>query len=169
MRGFSLFAERLDLPEAFMRILHLPSTVLSITLLLQSCSGRYQTPISFPGSFNAAAPTVQKSPIVTASRKPARPAVTPTATGERLEFCALVGVENRRLFAFETAHYFVNVCQKSTQGRTFYRGQEKGKSNVPVQVTASPTKRGYRAINGSTTYVVSIMMQSSRTSLPYPL
>ncbi|MCY7278010.1 MAG: hypothetical protein LH702_30815, partial [Phormidesmis sp. CAN_BIN44] len=143
------------LPRNLMRIL-LSRTILSITLLLQACSGRYQTPIAFPGTSNAASPTVQKSPIVTASQKPTQPAVavSPTPTGERLNVCATISQENRRLVAFETASYFVNVCQKGAQGRIFYAGQEKGKPNTNVQVTASLTKRGYRAINGNTTYVV---------------
>ncbi len=134
----------------------LSRTILSITLLLQACSGRYQSPIAFPGRSNAASPTVQKSPIVTPSQKPTQPtvAVSPTPTGEGLNSCATISQENRRLVAFETASYFVNVCQKGAQGPILYRGQEKGKPNTNMQVTASLTKRGYRAINGNTTYVV---------------
>ena len=155
-KGLQTLAHRtVDLPRNLMRIL-LSRTILSITLLLQACSGRYQTPIVFPGTFNSASPTVQKSPIVTPSQKPIQPtvAISPTPTGERLDACATISQENRRLVAFETASYFVNVCQKGAQGRIFYTGQEKGKPNTNVQVTASLTRRGYRAINGNTTYVI---------------
>ena len=136
-----------------MRNLHL-SALLLIILTLPACSGRYQNPIAFPGSSNQTAPTVQKPPIVPA--KPARPsvAVSPTATEEDLRACTTLNAENRRLVAFETANYLVNVCQKGTQGRIFYLGQQKGKLNSKVQVTAASTQRGYQAINGSTTYVV---------------
>ncbi len=127
-----------------------------MTLLLQSCSGRYQTPIVLPGSSNAVSPTVQKSPIVTASQKPARPIIpiSPTATGAGLDTCAKLSQENRRLVAFETASYFVNVCQQGAQGRIFYAGQEKANLNTKVQVEASVTKQGYRATNGSTAYLL---------------
>ncbi len=139
-----------------MRTLHLSSTILLITLVLQACSGRYQTPIAFPGSSNQPAPAVQRSPIVTTNQKPARPAVTisPTATEADLGVCTTMSAKNRRLVAFETANYLVNVCQKGNQGRIFYLGRQKGKPNSDVQVTATSTKRGYRAIDGSTTYVV---------------
>lgn len=142
---------------------HLGAIVLT-TLTLQSCSGRYQTPIAFPGSSSQTVPTVQKSPIVTANPKPTRPsvAVSPTATEEDLRVCTTLNAENRRLVAFETANYLVNVCQKGTQGRIFYLGQQKGnylgqqkgKSNGTEQITAAATQQGYRASNGSTTYVV---------------
>ena len=99
---------------------------------------------------------MQKSPIVTANPKPTRPsvAVSPTATEEDLRVCTTLNAENRRLVAFETANYLVNVCQKGTQGRIFYLGQQKGKSNGTEQITAAATQQGYRASNGSTTYVV---------------
>ena len=137
-----------------MRTLHLGAILLT-ALTLPACSGRYQNPIAFPGSSNQTAPIVQKSPIVPATSKPARPAVaTPTATEEDLRVCTTLSAENRRLVAFETANYLVNVCQEGTQGRIFYLGQQKGKLNGTVQVTAASIQRGYRAINGSTTYVV---------------
>ncbi|PSB19721.1 hypothetical protein C7B65_10535 [Phormidesmis priestleyi ULC007] len=138
-----------------MRTLHLSGAIFLTTLALQACSGRYQTPIAFPGSSSRPAPTVQKSPIVT-PQKPVRPAVTtsPTATEADLRVCTTLSPENRRLVAFETANYLVNVCQKGTQGRIFYLGRQKGKPNSRVQVTATSTQRGYRAIDGNTTYVV---------------
>ncbi|MCY7324116.1 MAG: hypothetical protein LH660_20520 [Phormidesmis sp. CAN_BIN36] len=138
-----------------MRTLHLGALLL-IILTLPACSGRYQTPIAFPGSSNQAAPTVQKSPIVTANPKPARPtiAVSPTATEEDLRVCTTLNAENRRLVAFETANYLVNVCQKGTQGQIFYLGRQKGLLNGGVRVMASATKQGYQAISGSMTYIV---------------
>ncbi len=138
-----------------------------MTLLLQSCSGRYQTPISFPGSSHVAPPTVQKSPIVTASQTPTQPiaTVSPTATGEGLDLCAKMSQGNRRLVAFETASYFVNVCQTGSQGRIFYLGQEKANSNSKAEVTASIVKQGYRAINGNTTYTITTQSGGKLTVL----
>jgi uncharacterized protein (UPF0297 family) len=68
--------------------------------------------------------------------------------------CQQIGREYREVYAFETASFYVNICQNGD--RYFYSSEAKQEEVSSIFVPAYPleNRRGYRAINGNVSYLV---------------
>lgn len=68
--------------------------------------------------------------------------------------CQEIGREYREVYAFETASFYVNICQHGD--RYFYSSEAKQEGVSSIFVPAYPLKngKGYRGINGNVSYLV---------------
>ncbi len=68
--------------------------------------------------------------------------------------CKQIGTEYRAVYAFETASFYVNICQNGD--RYFYSSEAKQEGASSIFIPAHPLEngRGYRAINGNVSYLV---------------
>lgn len=68
--------------------------------------------------------------------------------------CQELGAEYLEVYAFETASFYVNICQKGD--RYFFSSEAKPENGGSIFIPAYPVEdgRGYQANNGNTSYLV---------------
>ena len=81
-----------------------------------------------------------------------------------LNNCQQIGSAYQAVYAFETASFYVNICQKDNA--YFYSGETKYSDRNSIFIPADPLKNGngFKAENGNVSYLV-ILPFSSQSSL----
>lgn len=68
--------------------------------------------------------------------------------------CSQISAAYQEVYAFETANFYINICQKGN--RYFYSGEAKQSDNSSIFIPAYPLEngRGFQATNGNVSYLV---------------
>jgi hypothetical protein len=68
--------------------------------------------------------------------------------------CQQLGKEYQEVYAFETASFYVNICQKDNV--YFYSGEAKQSDQSSIFIPAYPleNQQGFQAVNGNLSYLV---------------
>ena len=82
--------------------------------------------------------------------------------------CSSLGLNYEEVYAFETASFYVNVCQK--EGDYFYLGETKYSDRNSIFLPTVPlhNNRGFQAINGNVAYIVILPSLDKKTTLTKP-
>jgi len=135
-----------------MRPLYRTGTVFCLSLLLHACATA-PTPIAPPAT-PSIAPTPTQTTTPTTPSPPATPKPTAQTFNTDWQTCSSLGDDFRTLKALETASYYVNVCQRGTEGRILYQAQAKANPNANILARAYVVNGGYQADRGTTAYRV---------------
>lgn len=83
--------------------------------------------------------------------------------------CQQLGAEYQEVYAFETASFYVNICQKDNV--YFYSGEAKQSDQNSIFIPAYPleNQQGFQAVNGNLSYLVLLPFQKSSELKSSPL
>ncbi|MGL5943770.1 MAG: hypothetical protein ACRC2S_26070 [Waterburya sp.] len=83
--------------------------------------------------------------------------------------CQQLGAEYQEVYAFETASFYINICQKDNV--YFYSGEAKQSDQNSIFIPAFPLKnqQGFQAVNGNLSYLVLLPFQESTDLKSSPL
>jgi hypothetical protein len=83
--------------------------------------------------------------------------------------CQQLGAEYQEVYAFETASFYINICQKDNV--YFYSGEAKQSDQSSIFIPAYPleNQQGFQAVNGNLSYLVLLPFEESTNFKSSPL